>query len=69
MTKHLTPQQQRVVELVVDGRTDQQIADKLHVEVQTVRFHIWRVARAWDLDKQGNTRAQIVAKYLRPHAA
>lgn len=69
MTRPLTPQQRRVVELVVDGRTDQQIADALHIEVQTVRFHIWRVARSWSLDKQGNTRAQIVAKYLRPDAA
>lgn len=65
----LTPQQHRVAKLVADGRTDQQIADALKVAAQTVRFHVWRIAIEWKLDRQGNTRAQIVAKYLRSDVA
>ena len=58
----LTLDQWDVAQLVADGFTDAEIAEKRGTEEQTVRFHIWRIAIAWNLRKQGNTRAQIAAK-------
>lgn len=64
----LTNQQYRVARLVADGKTDRQIAAALGIEEQTVRFHIWRIALAWQLDPQGNTRVQIATRVLKSAA-
>jgi PAS domain S-box-containing protein len=43
---HLTPRQNQVLHLLAHGRSTQQIADELHLSVDTVRNHIRRMLRA-----------------------
>lgn len=58
----LTPQQARVAIMVAAGETDKAIAEHLGVHVQTVRFHIRRIAIAWELDPAKVTRIQIAQR-------
>ena len=43
---HLTPRQSEVLELLERGRSTRQIADELHLSIETVRNHIRHVLRA-----------------------
>ena len=43
---HLTPRQAEVLVLLERGRTTRQIADELHLSIETVRNHIRRLLRA-----------------------
>jgi PAS domain S-box-containing protein len=43
---HLTPRQNQILHLLAHGRSTQQIADELHLSVDTVRNHIRRMLRA-----------------------
>lgn len=53
----LTPAEARVFELIVDGKTPDEVAGLLHLKLPTVRTHLSRV-----FDKTGCTRqAQLVA--------
>ena len=52
----LTKQQQRIVERIVAGATNQQIADELDIGVTTVEKHVREVLRRWDV----GSRAGIV---------
>lgn len=38
-TIELTPRETEILQLIVDGHTNQQIAKKLHISVRTVEFH------------------------------
>lgn len=38
-TFELTPRETEILQLIVDGHTNQQIAKKLHISVRTVEFH------------------------------
>jgi DNA-binding NarL/FixJ family response regulator len=38
-TIELTPRESEILQLIVDGHTNQQIAKKLHISVRTVEFH------------------------------
>jgi two-component system, NarL family, response regulator NreC len=38
-TIELTPRENEILQLIVDGHTNQQIAKKLHISVRTVEFH------------------------------
>jgi DNA-binding NarL/FixJ family response regulator len=38
-TIELTPRESQILQLIVDGHTNQQIAKKLHISVRTVEFH------------------------------
>lgn len=58
----LTPQQARVAIMVAAGDTDKEIAEHLDIHVQTVRFHIRRIALAWQLDPKKVTRVQIAQR-------
>jgi DNA-binding NarL/FixJ family response regulator len=62
----LTPQQYRIACMVADGETDKAIAAKLHVHVQSVRFHIARIVAAWELPAGKNRRVQIANRLQRP---
>jgi len=42
---HLTPRQAEVLALLEKGRTTRQIADELHLSVETVRNHVRRLLR------------------------
>jgi PAS domain S-box-containing protein len=43
---HLTPRQAEVLELLERGRSTKQIADELHLSIETVRNHIRHLMRA-----------------------
>jgi PAS domain S-box-containing protein len=43
---HLTPRQNQILHLLAHGRSTTQIADELHLSVDTVRNHIRRMLRA-----------------------
>jgi PAS domain S-box-containing protein len=60
---HLTPRQSEVLRLLEHGRSTEQIADKLHLSVETVRNHIRAVLRALDV----HSRLEAVAVARREH--
>lgn len=62
----LTAQQFRVAELIAAEKTDKDIGRALHIAPESVRFHIRRIASAWNLT--GNVRVAI-ANRLRRSAA
>lgn len=43
---HLTPRQAEVLELLERGRTTKEIAQELHLSVETVRNHVKKLLRA-----------------------
>lgn len=53
----------RVVELVLQGLSNDEIADVLKLSVKSVKFHLTRVFR-----KQGvKSRSQLMVRYLIPN--
>jgi PAS domain S-box-containing protein len=60
---HLTPRQSEVLRLLEHGRSTEQIADQLHLSVETVRNHIRAVLRALDV----HSRLEAVAVARREH--
>jgi DNA-binding NarL/FixJ family response regulator len=57
----LTPQQERVLELTVDGFTYMQIAERLFISESTVRFHIQRLKERLG----AKSKAELIAKAIR----
>jgi DNA-binding CsgD family transcriptional regulator len=57
----LTPTELRVVELVADGRSNKDIAEKLFVSVPTVKSHLTHVYSKLDM----RTRTELSAAYAR----
>jgi len=52
-----------VARLVAEGKTDQQIADELHIARRTANAHVQRIASAWGLARtKGNIRVQIARR-------
>jgi DNA-binding CsgD family transcriptional regulator len=60
---HLTPRQSEVLRLLEHGRSTEQIAEQLHLSVETVRNHIRAVLRALDV----HSRLEAVAVARREH--
>ena len=60
----LTLRQLEVARLIADGRTDAQIARALGVRVNTVYFHVKRIAAAWRLS-DGDLRVLITLRLNR----
>jgi PAS domain S-box-containing protein len=60
---HLTPRQSEVLRLLEHGRSTEQIADELHLSIETVRNHIRAVLRALD----AHSRLEAVAVARREH--
>jgi len=60
---HLTPRQAEVLRLLEHGRSTQQIADELHLSLETVRNHIRGILRALDV----HSRLEAVAVARREH--
>jgi DNA-binding NarL/FixJ family response regulator len=55
----LTPAEERVVELLVSGSSNQQIADALYVSLATVKTHVAHVFQKLNVQ----SRAQVVAAF------
>ncbi len=60
---HLTPRQAEVLRLLEHGRSTEQIAEELHLSIETVRNHIRRLLRALDV----HSRLEAVAVGRRMH--
>ena len=60
---HLTPRQAEVLRLLEHGRSTEQIANELHLSIETVRNHIRRLLRALDV----HSRLEAVAVGRRMH--
>ena len=60
---HLTPRQSEVLRLLEHGRSTGQIAEQLHLSIETVRNHIRAVLRALDV----HSRLEAVAVARREH--
>jgi PAS domain S-box-containing protein len=60
---HLTPRQAEVLRLLEHGRSTQQIADDLHLSLETVRNHIRGILRALGV----HSRLEAVAVARREH--
>lgn len=56
---HLTPRQNEVLHLLAHGRSTAQIAEELHLSIDTVRNHVRRMLRA--LDAHSRIEALAVA--------
>jgi len=63
MHPHLTPRQAQVLRLLEHGRSSEQIADELHLSVETVRNHVRGVLRALGV----HSRLEAVAVARRDH--
>ena len=61
----LTPRQAEVLRLLERGRSTEQIADQLHLSLETVRNHIRAVLRALNV----HSRLEAVAVARREHIA
>ena len=57
----LTPRENEVLQLVVDGKTNRQIADELFISENTVAFHIKQIYEKLHV----HTRAQVVARAMK----
>lgn len=55
----LTPQEAAVVELVVTGRTNKEVAGELYISVKTVQYHLTRVYAKLGV----RSRAELTARY------
>ena len=56
---HLTPRQNQILHLLAHGRSTAQIAEELHLSIDTVRNHVRRLLRA--LDAHSRIEALAVA--------
>jgi two-component system response regulator DevR len=59
----LTPQEERILSLVADGRTNRQIGEELHLAEKTIKNHVSSI-----LTKLQVTRRAEAAAYLARHA-
>jgi len=64
----LTPQQQNVLDLVAQGLTNQQIADRLFLSESTVRFHLKALRRKLEASSKAGLIAKAVRRGLLPPA-
>lgn len=60
----LTPTQARVAALVAEGCSNKAIAATLVIAETTVKVHVRRIAKRWQLDQTRNIRVQIARRVL-----
>ena len=60
---HLTPRQAEVLRLLEHGRSTEQIAEHLHLSIETVRNHVRAILRALHV----HSRLEAVAVARREH--
>jgi DNA-binding CsgD family transcriptional regulator len=56
----LSDQDRNVLRLVVDGKSSQQIAEKLHIQHGAVRYHIRRLKDYYGVE----TRTELIHQFL-----
>jgi DNA-binding NarL/FixJ family response regulator len=62
-TKHLTPRQREVLQLLAEGRTMKETAAILHVATRTVAFHKYRIMEEFGL----KTNSDLVRFAIKEH--
>lgn len=55
----LTPRELEVLELISDGLTNQEIADKLYIEIGTVKNHVHNILKKLDVDSREDAAAHL----------
>lgn len=46
--ENLTPQEQRILQLLADGNATKEVAKSLHLTVNTVTFYVYRIREKLD---------------------
>ena len=59
--KQLTLRQQEVIDLVVKGLSNQEVANQLFIDEKTVKFHLTAIYKILSL----KSRAELIIKYMR----
>jgi len=62
MNKHLhtlTPREHQVAKLVASGMTNPEIAERLNVERETVKSHVWHLLRKLNIDNREEVRDRL----------
>jgi DNA-binding CsgD family transcriptional regulator len=57
---HCSSREAEVVEHVIKGQTNQEVADKLFVTEKTVKFHLTNIYRKVEV----KSRAQLIVKFI-----
>ena len=57
----LSPSEERVVKMVIEGYSNQEIGQKLFVTEKTVKFHLTNIYAKLEVQ----SRAQLIVKFLR----
>lgn len=65
MLRQLTPRQRAILALVAEGLTNQQIAERLYVEEETVHSHLKRAYRRLGLEAGQMNRIQAAVWWAR----
>jgi DNA-binding NarL/FixJ family response regulator len=55
----LTPRESEILELIGEGLTNQEIADRLVIEVGTVKNHVHSILQKLDVSSRGNAAAYL----------
>ncbi|MBK8506699.1 MAG: response regulator transcription factor [Saprospiraceae bacterium] len=61
MNKLLTDREQHVMDLIIEGKSNIEVADKLQVSVNTIKTHLRHVFRKLKVEN----RTQASVRYLR----
>ncbi|NMA75604.1 MAG: helix-turn-helix transcriptional regulator, partial [Bacteroidales bacterium] len=57
----LTVREQEILEIVLDGKSNRQIATELFISENTVRTHIWNIYSKYDV----RSRAELISTVLK----
>jgi DNA-binding NarL/FixJ family response regulator len=60
MDNHLTKREQEVISILIKGKSNNEIAKKLHVSVNTVRTHLGSCYKKMNV----KNRTELVIKYI-----
>ena len=64
----LSPQEERILELVADGRTNKQIGDELHLAEKTVKNYVSSILSKLDVARRAEAAAYLVRHTTTPGA-